>query len=289
MVKIMNNVGQVHCGGVMKKKFFIVVKVVLTIISFVGVIIFKSNIDWNNIKNNYFDMSLAKEIAYDISIGIFSAMILVWFIDEINNHIQERQSRIKELTIIKLFDKVLQTYIEQYITMYYCVVTPLLDRKFDNVEMPEQFTLKDMRDLHQTSLLVKEGFSNGSVDSFLEIELELRRELISLIQKYEFEYYPQFAEIFSNYIQVSIKYDCRASITSNANLMRVQNNYSKEIHDLLEKHGEDYYDKAKNDENFPSTIIHPYMYLYDMMRVQRQIILNYQNEMQKIIMQQEKS
>lgn len=67
--------------------------------------------------------------------------------------------------------------------MYYCVATPLQERSFDNVKMPESFTLKDMRDLHQTSLLVKEGFSNGSVEAFLQIELELRKELISLTEK----------------------------------------------------------------------------------------------------------
>lgn len=78
----------------------------ITVISFIVVIIAKSNIDWSNLQNNYIDYSLVKEMVYDLAVGVFSAMILVWFIDEISNHIQERQSREKDKAIIKRFDKV---------------------------------------------------------------------------------------------------------------------------------------------------------------------------------------
>ena len=258
----------------MRNKFFLIGKIALTTISLIGVIAFKINS--YNIPYNY------AEILYDVCVGLFSAMILVWFIDEISKHIQDRQSRHKELTAIKRFDSVLQRYIEQYITMYYCVATPLQERSFDNVKMPESFTLKDMRDLHQTSLLVKEGFSNGSVEAFLQIELELRKELISLTEKNDFEYYPRFAELFLDYIQCSLQNDCRAGVSSNLNLIRGNKNQLKEIHDLLEKYGEDYYNRALNEENFPATLIHPYMYLYEMMKTERKIIIDYQTEIEKI-------
>ena len=258
----------------MRKRIFLIGKIALTVLSLLGVIAFKIL--------NCEKYSIYMEIAYDISVGVFSAMILVWFVDEISNHIQERQSCHKELNAIKRFDSVLQRYIEQYITMYYCVATPLQERNFDSVKMPESFTLKDMRDLHHTSLLVKEGFSNGSIESFLQIELELRKELISLTEKCEFEYYPHFAELFLDYIQCSLKYDCRAGVSSNLSLIHSNQNQLKEIHDLLENHGEDYYNRALNAENFQATLIHPYMYLYDMMKMERKIIIDYQTEIEKI-------
>lgn len=210
----------------MRKRLFLASKIALTAISLIGIIVFKSDIDWTNLLNNVVDVTLAREIAYDISIGIFSAMILVWFIDEIGNHIKEQQSRKKEITQIKRFNKVLQRYIEQYTTMFYCVSTPLANRKFDNVTMSDAFTLKDMRDLHHTSLLVKEGITNGAVDSFLDVEVGLRNEFSSLVQKYDLDFYPQFADIFLEYIQVSVKYDCRAGIAANTNLMRTNQNYA---------------------------------------------------------------
>lgn len=266
----------------MRKRLFLVSKIVLTAISLVGIIVFKSNIDWSNLLNNIVDVTLVREIAYDISIGVFSAMILVWFIDEIGNHIKEQQSRKKEITQIKRFNKVLQRYIEQYTTMFYCVSTPLSNRKFDEVTMSDSFTLKDMRDLHHTSLLVKEGITNSAVDSFLDVELGLRNEFASLVQKFDFDFYPQFADIFLEYIQASIKNDCRAGVTANTNLMRTNKDYFKEIHDLLESKGEEYYTKALSEEGMPATIIHPYMYLYEMMKLQRKLILQYQTEIKKI-------
>ncbi len=163
-------------------------------------------------------------------------MVLVWFIDEISHHIQEHQSRQNYFN--QSFDKVLQRYIEQYVTMFYCVVTTLFERKLDKVERPEHFTLKDMRDLHQTSLLVKESFASGSVDSFLQIELELTKECISLTEKCDFEYYPQFAEIFLEYIQVSLNYNIRDVILDNSRRIRVSDKESKFIHDLLENNAE---------------------------------------------------
>lgn len=95
-------------GDSLKKRGFFILKILITVVSFVIVVIAKSNIDWSNLQNNYVDLSLVKEIVYDLAVGVFSAMILVWFIDEISNHIQERQSQEKEKAAIKRFDKVIQ-------------------------------------------------------------------------------------------------------------------------------------------------------------------------------------
>ena len=74
-------------GDSLKKRGFFILKILITVVSFVIVVIAKSNIDWSNLQNNYVDLSLVKEIVYDLAVGVFSAMILVWFIDEISNHI----------------------------------------------------------------------------------------------------------------------------------------------------------------------------------------------------------
>ncbi|MDO5415097.1 MAG: hypothetical protein Q4F78_06490 [Bacillota bacterium] len=266
----------------MRKHLFLVSKILITGISFIGIIIFSNNSADSNLSNNLVNINIVQNALYDVSIGIFSAMILVWFIDEIGNHIKEHQSQKKEILLIKRCDKVLKKYIEQYITMFYCVATPLEKRNFKEVGMPETFTLNDMCDLHQTSLLVKEGFMNSAVDSFLSIELGLRKEFASLIQKYDFDFYPQFAEIFLDYIQTSVKNDCRAGIASNREQICRNEKYAGEIHDLLKTKGEDYYNRALSEEKFSATIIHPYMYLYEMMKVQRKLILNYQAEIIKI-------
>ena len=54
-----------------KKSKFFWLKIAITIISFGGAVLFKSTIDWTNIQNNYIDLSLLKEIAYDLGVGVF--------------------------------------------------------------------------------------------------------------------------------------------------------------------------------------------------------------------------
>lgn len=61
----------------MKKKGFTRLKIGITIVSLIVAIITKSDIDWSNLLNNCFELSLAKELIYDLSVGVFSAMILV--------------------------------------------------------------------------------------------------------------------------------------------------------------------------------------------------------------------
>ena len=258
----------------MRKKFFLIGKIALTVLSLLGAVALKF------LKCDQYSDYI--EIAYDISVGIFSAMILVWFVDEISNHIQERQSRQKELKTIRRLDSVLQQYIEQYTTMYYCVATPISDRHFDDIKMPERFLLKDMRDLHHISLLVKEGLASGSIDSFLQIELALRNEFISLIGKYDFEYYPQFVEIFAKYIQISLKYDCRDAIKDNSSKIKIDHNHGKLIHDLLENNADNYYDQMKQGKNIGGNLVHPYIFIFEMMNTQRQCIEAYQKEIENL-------
>ncbi len=86
----------------------------ITIISFVAILISKSTIDWSNIWNNTIDSLLLKESIYDISVGIFSAMVLVWFIDEINERIKIKQTKQAENETILRFDKINQKYIVKH-------------------------------------------------------------------------------------------------------------------------------------------------------------------------------
>ena len=62
------------------------------------------------------------------------------------------------------------------------------------------------------NIVVNEGGFDSAVKSFFDIELTIREELISLIERYDYIYYPQFADIFLEFIQVSLSYNIRTSI-----------------------------------------------------------------------------
>ena len=273
-----------------KKSKFFWLKIAITIISFGGAVLFKSNIDWSNIQNNHVNLSLLKEIAYDLSIGVFSAMILVWFIDEISQHLQIRQAKEKECATIKRFDRVLQQYIDRYVTMFYCVVTPLEERLKQvngpnssmDTKMPEIFCLKDMRDLYQSSFLLRDGTSDSSISAFLDIEFSLRNEFIHLVENNDFEYYPTFPDIFLQFINVSLKYDCRGNILDAPRLKVGEKPMVTFISECLENNADDFYKRVLAGEGVGGNIMSPYILLYEMMKQERNIILQYQEEIKKL-------
>lgn len=254
-------------------------------------IIFKSQIDCANLGNNYIDISLVKEILYDLSIGVFSAMILVWFIDEIGNHIQERKSQEKERDTIRRFNKIILLYINQYMELFYCVVTPIEERDPENVKLPDIFTLRDMRDLYYPSARLNEKIHGSSVEAFLRVEQELREKFIHIIESHDFEYYPKISEILLGYIQFSLAFDSRAAILDapNKTLTSQSDKDAKVIpmtnliHDWLEKEADSYFQKNLDKENITvNPLFHPYICLYQMMRHEKKYILQYWEEVKKL-------
>ena len=265
-----------------KKSAFCWWKILITVISFLGTILLKGEVDWANIFGNHIDLKLIKEIFYDLSVGIFSAMILIWFIDEINDRIQTRQSQINEIEVIKRFDKVLQCYINRYITLFYCVVTPLEKRKFDSVTMPDNFLLSDMKDLYMTTSLLSEKIQGSAIESFLKIEHELRKEFISLVEKYNFEYFPEYSDIFLDFIYVSLTFDCHNAILDAPNKKIGEKRLTVFIHDLLENNADSYYEQMIRGKDLTGNIVIPYISLYQMMRQERKAIIKYQAEIKKL-------
>lgn len=65
---------------------------VITMVSLVMTLILGSDIPWKELSTICFSWAIAKSILYDVSVGIFSSMILVWCIDRI----QLRETEKKE-------------------------------------------------------------------------------------------------------------------------------------------------------------------------------------------------
>ena len=93
-------------------------KIFITVISFVGIIFLKSSFDFKDLSNNYFSWSIAKNILYDIFVGIFSAMVLVWGIDEINNRHEEKEKEKQHFIVYNRLIPVFNVYYEFYLKMY---------------------------------------------------------------------------------------------------------------------------------------------------------------------------
>lgn len=196
----------------------------------------------------------------------------------------------KNVRLIKRFDRVLQQYIERYVTMFYCVVTPLEERLKQvngpnsamNAKMPEMFFLKDMRDLYKSSLLLRDGTSDSSISAFLDIEFSLRNEFIHLVENNDFEHYTSFPDIFLRFVNVSLKYDCRGNILDAPHRKVDEQRMDACISEFLENNADNFYQEVLAGRGIGGNLMSPYILLYEMMKQEREIILQYQEQIKKI-------
>lgn len=265
-----------------KQKFFLW-KLGLTIISFIVVFWIKSNIDWSNLSNNYIDLQLCREIVYDLSIGVFSAMILIWFIDEISDRIQDKSNKDAEIKRIQRADRILQKYIERYEVFFYCVVTPIENRDFENIEMPSDFSFKDMSELYLTTMLISEGVFDSSIECFCKAETQLRDEIKLTLRDVDFNYFPEIRERLLEFVEVSLKHDQKKAWIEAKKTVTNKKTLADDVKIMLETLADDRYREIKNGENeYPHNLIHTYIALYEMLKEERKILLEYKSQIENL-------
>lgn len=254
-----------------KKQIFRVFKIVVTCTSLVFAILVKSDINWNDLSANYLDMFRVKEILYDLSIGIFSSMLLVLCVDGISENLEKEELEREKRIVLKEQNRILQDHIERYFKYYYYVITPRKERKESIDSIPSSISLQDMQDLHRP---VAELGMKSPVEVFLEAEQTLK----SL-----FSYYllngsinPTVSTYLTDYINESSKLECRAAILA----VEKQFEDSEYIIEFISKQlaqrtAEEVYEKSKLGQE-KSNILYPYVQLREMMEKERELLLQYQ-------------
>lgn len=91
---------------------------IITLASLVATFVLGSEIPWTNLDNAYFSWPLAKSILYDIAVGIFTSMILVWCIDRIQLRATEEQETKKRLILYNKISPLLTNYYNFYLFLY---------------------------------------------------------------------------------------------------------------------------------------------------------------------------
>lgn len=265
-----------------KQKFFLW-KLGLTIMSFLVVILIKSNIDWSNLSNNYMDLQLCRDIVFELSAGVFSSMILVWFIDEISDRIQDKVNKNAEIKKIQRADRILQKYIERYEVFFYCVVTPIEQRDFENINMPSDFSFKDMSELYLTTLLISEGVFCSSIECFCNAETQLRDEIKLTLRDVDFNYFPEIRESLLEFVEVSLKKDQKRAWLDAKTVTTNKKTLADDAKIMLETVADERYREIKNGDNeYPHNLIHTYIALYEMLKEERRILLEYKSQIEKI-------
>ena len=266
-----------------KRKFFWW-KIILTIISLVCIFLTKSQINWHDLSSNYLDWILVKEVIYDLSVGIFSAMILIWFIDEINEHIQDKKNLKKEVEKIKRSNRLLQKYIERYKLFFYCLITPIAKRDFKSIEISSDFSLKDMQDLYKTTLLLSEGAFDSSIESFIKAESLLKENMEMIIKDIDFSYHPNIQECLLEFVEISLKYNQKEAWMKAKTTHAGNQTLANMVTDMLKTQADQLYKEAQN-KNLSGNIILSYFALFNMLKEERKVLLKYEQEIKKLDIQ----
>lgn len=102
----------------MNSKSFWKIMICVTFISFIMTCILGSDIRWKDIHNINFSWLDTKGILYDISVGIFSSMILVWCIDRIQLKIAADNEYKQHLILYNKINPILTRYYDFYLYLF---------------------------------------------------------------------------------------------------------------------------------------------------------------------------
>ena len=101
----------------MDKQFWRNMKII-TILSIVFTLVLGSDIPWKELQTMRFSWEITKTILYDISVGIFSSMILVWCIDRIQLRESERKKANQRVILYNKMAPILTKYYDFYLYLY---------------------------------------------------------------------------------------------------------------------------------------------------------------------------
>ena len=140
------------------KKIFWKLMFLITLISLLFTFIFGSEIPWGNLESAYFSWPLAKKILYDISVGVFSSMILVWCIDRIQLRETEKQESKQRLILYNKLTPFLTDYYNFYLFLY--IATRSIPVEPDNKVLYSLYECKDefIKQLKSENPFYKDGY-----------------------------------------------------------------------------------------------------------------------------------
>lgn len=146
----------------MKNRFWIFM-LGITILSLLFSVIFGSEIPWGNIKATCFSWPLAKVILYDISVGVFSSMVLVWCIDRIQLNMSEKEESKRRLIFYNKISPLLEEYYNFYLFLY--IATRNTPVSPTSAVLKSLYQCKDelLKQVYDTEPFYKDGYYGDSV------------------------------------------------------------------------------------------------------------------------------
>lgn len=153
-----------------RKKFWWLMGII-TVLSLIATVLFGSEIAWDDLSKGYFSWPIAKTILYDISVGVFSSMILVWCIDRIQQKETEKREAKQRLILYNKLTSFLTEYYDFYLKLYIATRDNPVDSQSNVLKSLQYCTEEFIDQLYKTNPFYKDGCYGDST----KIQAQLAR------------------------------------------------------------------------------------------------------------------
>lgn len=223
-----------------------------------------------------------------LSGNIFGLILTVYFIQRLMDSAKDKNKRQEENKKILRYHRIMELYISQYKRHFSLVITPLEKQvtfQFNNIE--ESFAFKDMCYLHGPSLLLSDPFLEQSrISLFYKSEKAIVDFLKKMVEEIDFKYNDSLYSVINDFLDSSIRLDVSGGILQNEHLFEGEGNNKRKMSDIVEEY-------IKEDEkhnwvnkisiyNYSGDFMGPYVTLYRLLIIERQQIIKYESEIDKI-------
>ena len=203
-------------------------------------------------------------------------LVTVIFVQVIFDKKGKNDTRIKERNDILHVDKLLSIYFIRYNKCFDRLIS-----QTGNTVKKDNFEYKDLANIYASASSGQDGLFRPAVECFFEIEQRIVSFLEQTLATKSFEFYPQIQRLFEDFICTHIYADVSSFILETANLHIGNEEVRKHDVKMIAESTQETYEfyKAKSSLNVHT----PYIILFQLLKEERRIYLEYLREVQKII------
>lgn len=217
-----------------------------------------------------------------VNTNLVGILITVLFVEALFERKNKEMAMEKEARAILRSDKIAQQYISRYTLNFVSVITPN-DKDIDEpIAFPDHFEFTDICDLYSISFFIINGLSESKIEIFYKMELLLRNHFISTLSNIDFDYFPDLENVLIGFVTNSIDHDARESILGLQHRTLGDKKATDFVRDALKKTGVDFYKKFSTGEKQNANLLHPLVFLYEMMKAEKELIVKYNDLIKRI-------
>lgn len=165
---------------------------------------------------------LSKSLVATESLGgiIFIGLFLNSLSTEQAKKVSELEAKRHQLNIreieknkLCLRKKIFETRLQRYVLATYCLVTPIAQRNFKNINIdPSNIKFNDMFDMFNTTMLLSQSIETSSLEMFLRVQDELYEEMSNLTKEVNIGYWTSLVVTINNFMSNCVEFDFKDSL-----------------------------------------------------------------------------